>query len=673
MAEKTITLYGTAAAVVKGSAPATHFSAGAEVTLGTADDPALIVKFDAIPSAYQFCRIQEEYQKLMVYLCHESARATWPQVNAYCLQQAVDIASVTDAAAQKNRHMGRAGLDYDELPGWAEVELTSYGTRYDTDWADAAKYGVRFEGYGNEYHDTMYYPAMETPYGSHKPYLQLTLDTADLVGLVLASRAPTSGFVDRTKPAIFRWSVQADGVCIGEVAQTSAVFRWRQGASGTVHEISCGTANSCTVPANTFPGTNELQWQVTVTANTGKSVTSDWYTLTTADAACSAEIESPDSVILDGSAANTFAWRHIIATGTQPTGYDLQKSTDGVSWTALRSETNTAAVSTVIPADTLPAGTLYWRVRTYNADGTAGSWSDAAQVIVIAPPAQPGVTVQEESPRPVLQWTSTGQQGYEVEIGDYRSGTVFGPDQRWRCPEILPDGQYVARVRVVNTYGLWSDWGSTPLTVSHTAGAAITLQVSAGHRAELSWSTSGTYDRYIVLRDGKPIARVKARSYTDHKSMGAVAYQVMGLPAEGYNYGRSNDVTCEISAGTLMLCDLDAGEWHALSLSDQQHRQFTESLTQTVTRVSLAGRAYPVAEKTPWHDRSISITWAHSDPLLLAKYDALEGKAVCVKTPGGRMICGILDSLQRTEGVFYTAYSATVWQLDDSEVIDYDP
>ena len=147
----------------------------------------------------------------------------------------------------------------------------------------------------------------------------------------------------------------------------------------------------------------------------------------------------------------------------------------------------------------------------------------------------------------------------------------------------------------------------------------------------------------------------------------------MGLPAEGYDYGRSNAVTCEISAGTLMLCDLDAGEWHALGLSEQQHRQFTESLTQTVTRVSLAGRAYPVAEKTPWNDRSISITWAHNDPLLLAKYDALEGKAVCIKTPGGRMVCGILDSLQRTEGVFYTAYSATVWQLDDSEVIDYDP
>ena len=86
MAEKTITLYGAVAAVVKGSAPTTHFSAGAEVTLGTADDPALIVKFDAIPSAYQFCRIQEEYQKLMVYLCHEPVRFTIPSVSAGCLR-----------------------------------------------------------------------------------------------------------------------------------------------------------------------------------------------------------------------------------------------------------------------------------------------------------------------------------------------------------------------------------------------------------------------------------------------------------------------------------------------------------------------------------------------------------------------------------------------------------
>lgn len=659
MAEKTITLYGAAAAVVKGSAPATHFSAGAEVTLDTGEDLKLLIAFAAPDAAYRYCRLSKYDNELQVYV--SAAPEGSRQVGVYCasLLNPVEMSTVTYQNVQEQ------GFGELEIPSWDDPPIYTVGNAADK---LALRNGVVLDAIGSNR-----LRSVETPSGIHKPYLKIVVDTADVVGLALASAAPSAGYVDRTAAVEFRWSAVPDGDCYGEVAQTAATFRWRQGASGTVHEISCGTVGSCTVPANTFPGTNALQWQVTVTANSGKSVTSDWYTLTTADAACSAEIESPDSVILDGSAANTFVWRHIISTGTQPTGYDLQKSTDGASWTALKSETNTAAVSAVIPADTLPAGTLYWRVRTYNADGTAGSWSDAAQVIVIAPPAQPGVTVQEESPRPVLQWTSTGQQGYEVEIGDYRSGTVFGPDQRWRCPELLPDGQYVARVRVVNTYGLWSAWGSTPLTVSHTAGAAITLQISAGHKAELSWSTSGAYDRYIVLRDGKPIAKVKARSYTDHRSLGAVTYQVMGLPAEGYDYGRSNAVTCEISAGTLMLCDLDAGEWHALGLSDQQHRQFTESLTQTVTRVSLAGRAYPVAEKTPWHDRSISITWAHNDPLLLAKYDALEGKAVCIKTPGGRMVCGILDSLQRTEGVFYTAYSATVWQLDDSEVIDYDP
>ena len=530
MAEKTITLYGAAAAVVKGSAPATHFSAGTTVTLDTGEDLKLLIAFAAPDAAYRYCRLSKYDNELQVYV--SAAPEGSRQVGIYCasLLNPVEMSTVTYQDVQEQ------GFGELEIPSWDDPPIYTVGNAADK---LALRNGVVLDAIGSNR-----LRSVETPSGTHKPYLKLTVDTADLVGLSLASAAPSAGYVDRTAAVEFRWSVVPDGDCYGDVAQTAATFRWRQGASGTVHEISCGTA---------------------------------------------------------------------------------------------------------------------------------GSWSDAAQVIVIAPPAQPGVTVQEESPRPVLQWTSTGQQGYEVEIGDYHSGTVFGPDQRWRCPELLPDGQYVARVRVVNTYGLWSAWGSTPLTVSHTAGAAITLQVSAGHKAELSWSTSGAYDRYIVLRDGKPIAKVKARSYTDHRSLGAVTYQVMGLPAEGYDYGRSNAVTCEISAGTLMLCDLDAGEWHALGLSDQQHRQFTESLTQTVTRVSLAGRAYPVAEKTPWHDRSISITWAHNDPLLLAKYDALEGKAVCIKTPGGRMVCGILDSLQRTEGVFYTAYSATVWQLDDSEVIDYDP
>ena len=74
----------------------------------------------------------------------------------------------------------------------------------------------------------------------------------------------------------------------------------------------------------------------------------------------------------------TFKWQHIIETGTEQTKFDIEKSSDGVSFTALASQT-TAIQSYVVAANALAAGTIYWRVRTYNTDNAAGAWSDTAK------------------------------------------------------------------------------------------------------------------------------------------------------------------------------------------------------------------------------------------------------------------------------------------------------
>lgn len=95
MAEKTITLYGAAAAVVKGSAPATHFSAGAEVTLDTGEDLKLLIAFAAPDAAYQYCRLSKHDNELQVYV--SAAPEGSRQVGIYCasLLNPVEMSTVT--------------------------------------------------------------------------------------------------------------------------------------------------------------------------------------------------------------------------------------------------------------------------------------------------------------------------------------------------------------------------------------------------------------------------------------------------------------------------------------------------------------------------------------------------------------------------------------------------
>lgn len=148
-----------------------------------------------------------------------------------------------------------------------------------------------------------------------------------------------------------------------------------------------------------------------------------------------------------------------------------------------------------MPANTFTSGTKYWRVRTYNTDGTASAWSDKAEFIAINAPSAPSIVIQSTGPRPRITWQTTEQEAYQLTLSSgYASGTVYGTEKAWRSPVYLADGSYTVRVRVQNKYGMWSEWSAAALPVSHTEGEAITLTATAGNEAALTWQTAGSYD-----------------------------------------------------------------------------------------------------------------------------------------------------------------------------------
>ena len=515
--------------------------------------------------------------------------------------------------------------------------------------------------------------SIDTAYSSYKPYMVVSyLD--DDVTVTPTGMSPASGYVPKGSANVFSWGLSVSGECLEEVKATSTTFRWRAGSSGTINTIACGTAQKVTVPAGTFT-TDDIQWSVSVTLNTGETVTSDWITLSTAEAASTAKPVSPVGIVIDATISNRFSWQHIISTGTPQSKADLQWSADSSTWNTLTTVTGENQYYDV-PANTFASGTKYWRVRTYNTDGTASEWSDAAEFIAINAPSAPSIVIQSTGPRPRITWQTSEQEAYQLTLSNgYASGTVYGTDKAWRSPVYLADGSYTVRVRVQNQYGMWSEWSAAALPVSHTEGEAITLTVSTGREAALSWQTAGSYDFYLIERDNVAIARTDAKEYTDKRSIGSVTYRVRGCYDDSDNYGVSNSDTVEVLPETNTICDLSTGAWLDMRLSETQLRTNRVSFAAGVSTVHLAGLAYPVEERSEQRDRSLAVAcaWPHSQRASALALEALVGRLVCLKDHYGNMAIGTLPSLESNSDEFMRRYSFTVTHTNQEEAIALDP
>lgn len=511
----------------------------------------------------------------------------------------------------------------------------------------------------------------QTSRGSNKPYVTVEYSD-DLVGLSLSALSPNSGAIVAANATVFSWAETADGVCYADIARSSAKFRWRKSASDTVKEIAVpGTATSITIPANTFSG-DSIQWQLSVTANSGVTTTSDWMTLSLTDVESTAVAVAPDRAVLDGASDNVFKWEHVISTGTAQTKAELQQSTDGSTWTALATVTGAANTWTA-PAGTFTSGTKYWRVRTYNSKGAAGAWSAATQFIVLAAPATPPVSIVSTEPRPEIRWQSDEQQAYQVEIdGVYASGTRFGTGKTWKAPFYLADGSYTVRVRVQNEYGFWSPWGTAALPVTNVPGSSISLTATGSEEVRLSW-TKGSFDFYIVYRNDVPIAKVTSPGYTDALSLGTVRYQVRGCYADSDYYSMSSALYRTVgTGGKVLLYDVEEAEWLHFLYDPSAHRSTSLSLTQDIQYVQLSGRTYPVAERSEFRRRAVQISCACANAEERNALRALLGHLTCCKTPEGLMVVGYPASISERSDDFFSTFSFTLEQIDRKEEIDLD-
>lgn len=665
-------IYAKAFAFLDFTNQGANLHTGNQVTLENGSD-RILLKFNDVPSSMQFKRISA----ISLSMYCRSAVSTdtiygygTVDFSAFDGSGTFDENTVTYASWPQTSpgHLLISGsTNISDLPQWKKTyALSGSGSYGDVLVSCLGNCAVASAGF---------YKAQNAVFdvsGANAPYIEITIDDTTLVDtLALKSLAPASGAINRFSDSIFTWGITTPTLCIPKLVQASATFRWRASGSSTVHEVSVsGSANSVTIPKNTFPSGN-IQWQIMLTANSGKTTTSEWITLSASDQKPTAETVAPQSIVIDASVSNKFTWRHIISTGTEQTKAELQISSDNSTWAALATVVGSSNSYTV-PANTLGSGTKYWRVRTYNTDNVASEWSASAQFVSVGAPDAPVVVIQSTAPRPSISWQATGQQAYQVEIdGVTASGTRFGTDKRYRSPVYLADGNYTVRVRVQNEYGFWSPWGTAALPVTNVPGGAIVLTATGGIEAVLSW-TPGSFDYYLVYRDGVAITKVTEPGYTDAASIGAVSYQVRGCYGNSDNYRLSEAVEVTVSTDKVRLYDMERGEWLHFLYDSSAHRSTGLSLSQDIQYVQLSGHTYPVAERSEFKSRALRITCVCADDAERQALRALLGHMTCCKTPEGNMTIGYPASISESSDDFFSTYSFTIEQIDRKEEIDLD-
>lgn len=647
----------------------------------------ILLKFGEPAAAYKYKRITKV--KLVLYaMPTKGILGSWgaAYISAYALglKEPLDVSTATYATQPQQLKDGSTSgsASWNELNKVVQAQVTFTMSQYNAAEKNGLEHGLRNgflfafitdgEGHASE---AIFYGAKS----SYKPFLECEYSN-DNVGIKAENFAPSSGaFVNRTQKNTFTWDTTDDTdltqTCFAEIKQTSAVFEWRVKNASTSKTISVsGSTTSCTVPANTFPS-GTLEWRVKVTANSGTTTTSAWQEITTTDVTPTAKPVSPSGIVIDATIVNRFSWKHIISTGTPQSKANLQWSADGTTWNTLATVTGENQYYDV-PANKFTSGTKYWRVRTYNTDNTASEWSDKAEFIAINAPSAPSIVIQSTGPRPRITWQTSEQEAYQLTLSSgYASGTVYGTEKAWRSPVYLADGRYTVRVRVQNKYGMWSEWSAAALHVSHTEGEAITLSAGASHEAALTWQTAGSYDFYLIERDGVAIGRTVQKQYIDHTSIGSVTYRVRGCYADSDNYGLSNAVTAEILPDTAMICDLESGTWQRLPLSETLLRTNRISRTAAISTVHLSGLAYPVAERTEFRDMAMQISCAFTAKNRAAALalEALVGRLVCAKTTQGDMVMGYLAALEKNADAIMSRYSFEIQNIHREEAIILDP
>lgn len=488
--------------------------------------------------------------------------------------------------------------------------------------------------------------------------------------------SPSSGYTDPRYDITFRWYFSTAG---GAVPQGSASLFWKVSTDESYTEIEAsGSTENVTAEANTFPVASVIDWYLSGTDYSGAASQTEVYHFSTEAGTATATCSFPVGAAMDGSKEITFEWLLTTTDGSDPIKVEIGwRPTTSTEW-----ETTVitgAAHGKTFTAGTFPSGEIEWRVRAMNRDSVWGSYSYAAFVCLRAPDAPAGLSATAV-PLTTVSWQSGGQQAYEITVDGSVVRKAFGPDvYSWMVETPLDDGIHEILVRVQGSYGLWSDYAATTISVINDAPAELTLSGSFDVDAELEADSETEWNSAEVhwFRDGVYIAKTRGSNagkpfrFKDRLVLGEHEYAAEIWLASG-NYIRSNTVKGSMMSCITRIAPLSGGEWLSIELDEKSDSQQSFQWKQTAETLHVTGSAYPVLELSPFEDLGASYSCAVKTVEDGKKIEALRGQTVIIKSRGGNVITGAMTNLTKTTKDFYITYAFSLTQIRREELITID-
>jgi len=265
--------------------------------------------------------------------------------------------------------------------------------------------------------------------------------------------------------------------------QTGAEVRVRQG-TGAWRTFTGSAENVAYLPAFTFTSYEQVEFQArTITAINGAG---DWSLSERFDLKMTPplppELTFPVNIAVLPN--NIFLqWSYNSPFDTFPSRFDIRHRINGGAWTNLRTDSAgglPAANSFTVNVANVQSR-LEWQVRAWGALGDVGEWSDIATAFIMGIPQTPIIVQVSNSGRPLITFSSRDAMAWEIEVLQ-GSNVIYSTGSRafegiftHVMESFIANATYIARLRIINEYGISSAWATRAFTISVTLPQAVEL------------------------------------------------------------------------------------------------------------------------------------------------------------------------------------------------------
>lgn len=534
------------------------------------------------------------------------------------------------------------------------------------------------------------YSRVASSRATYKPKVRYT--ATDIVPII-SDVSPQEGHIDERKEQVFSWSFalpETTGYVHQMPIEAGSEVEWKVAGSGTVHTLTDTAQGRITIPANTFPYGESIEWRLRVkTDDNVFSAWSSWFTFDTQDVPSVGEAQSPANQYLDAKSETVFRWEYSSPAGYPQGGFEAEAKYDTSpdTWVPLFSGTGEQQEYT-LPADTLSGGGMSWRIRISNNRGTWCDWSEEVRNQVIAAPLKPIINAIDGSvARPTITWQSTQQLAFQVIVLSqdettvlYDSDTINSKTALHKIPVFLENDRYIVKVRVMNGYAMWSKWGVVNAfieTDKPSEAKLIAAKMVNGIRLLISdvdeSATSLIIYRSDVSGEYQPIKTLlpNERAWADYSCVGFASYFVRTVCGDVFSDSQRSAERPYIQHCAIASVS-DLADMMAVKYRRGDYIAPNTEEVYGVTLVSFAGRRLPVADFADASSRLFSFDASFTSMEQFEQFRQIvqRKETVLYRDSKDRKIYGVIDNLPSTNVRKFTDITITIQEVDYCEVID---